>query len=670
MKQLTSPLAFQAILVTALGPACSFSADAPAAPFDTPIQANVAAAAPQEALTAPNADVIPVAAVVEEQPPTPAFADARALTEACPSEGAPIGMACIPGGPAVVGADDQTMAERPQREVWVSTFFLDEHEVTNSDYARCEASGVCPKKPRLPKSYGSFMGAKQPAIPISFTMARRYCTWVGKRLPTEAEWEKAARGGDAGYRYPWGDESPTCERANYKGCAPERTVRVGSFSPGAYGVYDLAGNGYEWVSDWESACYEGCEGACGEACSQRDPQGPCDGRPVCQGRNRRMLKGGSWYWPADQLRGSWRRAQKPASGLHRLSFRCATSTPVLTGLPRLHEQPRPDLGLPEPPTAEEAAIAARVRDDDDISKVPECGKAGVANLNCRDPMSYIKTNESGHPWWVPYVANLGGGYVGLGADQNYSLMAEAKTRWGWIIDYDPTVVRVHYIARAVLMSHESPQAFVNAYRLKSLSATQALVRESLQDNPDELVPTLETLERYRGQLMYHYQKSLKKRRRFPTFGWLSNPQHYRYVRTLFQQGRVQIRKGNLLTEVAMPDIAARARELGAPIRIYYSSNADDQWPLTDIYRANIEAMPFDRMSVVLRTVLGKRLGVKAKWLYLVHGGEHLQRRFRQHRNQRIADFLVERLPTSVRTLFTIGLPSTAAAVQSAKVTRR
>jgi formylglycine-generating enzyme required for sulfatase activity len=233
-------------------------------------------------------------------------------------------MACIARGPAIIGSDNDSPAESPAHRVDISAFFIDRYEVTNGKYSECEKAGKCPTR-KTPDFYKTYMADDLPMIPATWDMANQFCVWAGKRLPTEAEWEKAARGGEHGWRYPWGNEPASCERAAYEACLPKHTRPVGSYPPGAYGVHDLAGNGYEWVNDWASDCYDGCERPCGKACLRTDPKGPCDGAPICAGHNKRVLKGGSWYWPADQLRGAWRRAEEPDSGLHRLSFRCAAS---------------------------------------------------------------------------------------------------------------------------------------------------------------------------------------------------------------------------------------------------------------------------------------------------------------------------------------------------------
>ena len=244
----------------------------------------------------------------------------------------PAGMVCIPGGPFWRGSDHHRRNERPRARVTLSTFFLDTYEATNPVFERCVRAGPC-KRPKWFRRYRGYHGATQPAVPVSWSNALKSCLMLGKRLPTEAEWEKAARTAD-GRIYPWGNDKPTCRRAHYQRCRPARTLPVGRFPPNPYGLFDLAGNGYEWVHDWGSRCYSGCRKACASACSGRDPQGPCGGALRCPGHRRRVLRGGSWYWPTTQLRTSWRRFEYPSSGGHRLGFRCATRNPRPTPRPR------------------------------------------------------------------------------------------------------------------------------------------------------------------------------------------------------------------------------------------------------------------------------------------------------------------------------------------------
>jgi serine/threonine-protein kinase len=161
-------------------------------------------------------------------------------------------MVVVPAGQTIVGDDAGEPDERPRRRIELPAFALDRTEVTAGEYGRCVAAGRC-----LASSAGPAASPNLPATGVSFTDASSYCAAVGKRLPSEPEWEKAARGTD-GRRYPWG-ETFDCARGNFGNfagdgrCAddgaPGRPVAVGRYGTGAspYGALDMAGNVWEWV---------------------------------------------------------------------------------------------------------------------------------------------------------------------------------------------------------------------------------------------------------------------------------------------------------------------------------------------------------------------------------------------------------------------------------------
>lgn len=292
-------------------------------------------AAADEVTAAPVVPTTPPELELEPEPepePEPLTAPDGTVIEPCGEP--PPGMACIPGGPFIRGTDDGPKNARPAQTIWLQTFYMDLHEVTYADYKACQKTKDCPRGGPL---YNDFSRADQPIVGPNWFAAVKFCEVAGKHLPTEAQWEKAARGPD-GARYPWGDEEATCEHAVIKdergrSCGvlkkrehPKkgRTFVVGSRPPGAYGLYDMAGNAWEWVYDWSSRNYE----ACGAACQGTDPKGPCDGNNRCRGHEQRVVKGGSWYWDSSYATGFYRRTHFPQNvheNFHHFGFRCAAS---------------------------------------------------------------------------------------------------------------------------------------------------------------------------------------------------------------------------------------------------------------------------------------------------------------------------------------------------------
>ncbi|MBM3238448.1 NACHT domain-containing protein [Candidatus Poribacteria bacterium] len=159
---------------------------------------------------------------------------------------APEGMALIPAGEFQMGSHDGGNNEKPLHTVYLNAFYIDVYPVTNTQYRKfIEATGH--PKPQYWNDE-SFNQPQQPVVGVTWYDAMAYAEWSGKRLPTEAEWEKAARGGLVGKKYPWGDEEPNDKKANYAENVG-KTTPVGSYPPNGYGLYDMAGNVWEWCLD-------------------------------------------------------------------------------------------------------------------------------------------------------------------------------------------------------------------------------------------------------------------------------------------------------------------------------------------------------------------------------------------------------------------------------------
>lgn len=229
-------------------------------------------------------------------------------------------MVMIPAGEFLMGNPEGKGRpdEWPQRSVYLDAFAIDQVEVTNERYiAFVTATGH--RNPPNPYGTGpltSIKGIEQlPVVQTTWYDAKAYCGWAKKRLPTEAEWEKAARGAD-GRRFPWGNEAPTSTRANFdREWADEKTLYpVGSLPAGdsPYGVKDMAGNAREWVSDWYDPDYY-------KRAPASNPQGPDNNGVV------RSIRGGSWHSPLADITASARGRGGFALQTHGTGFRCARS---------------------------------------------------------------------------------------------------------------------------------------------------------------------------------------------------------------------------------------------------------------------------------------------------------------------------------------------------------
>jgi len=246
-------------------------------------------------------------------------------------------MMSVPAGEFLMGgADTDPQAgvdEKPQHTVYLDAFYIDRFEVTNAQYVQFlnalgAHTGACGghdcAETQLEDKYSHILHqdgryaiepgfGDHPATQVSWYGAQAYCAWAGARLPTQAEWEKAARGVD-GRPYPWGDEPPHCDKAQYGDCGGA-TMPVGSSLEGASpcGALDMAGNVWEWVDDWYDPAYYGTSPA-------QNPRGPASGV-------RKVFRGGSWGYPPAFLRASDRARNRPTYAGFNVGFRCAAQAP-------------------------------------------------------------------------------------------------------------------------------------------------------------------------------------------------------------------------------------------------------------------------------------------------------------------------------------------------------
>lgn len=216
------------------------------------------------------------------------------------------GMVFVPAGAFKMGTNlYQSDADAtPQHIVQLAAFWIDRNEVTNADYRNCVQADACPEPHDL-RFYNDPAYANHPAVFVTWYAAQDYCAWAGKRLPTEPEWEKAARGEDA-FSFPWGNEFDP-KRLN-GGNQFDGTTPVGSYPQGAspYGALDMAGNVWDWVADWYAA-YPGSS-------FQSD----------FYGEKYKIVRGGSWNHPVEDAHSYHRDIASPGRALPVVGFRCAS----------------------------------------------------------------------------------------------------------------------------------------------------------------------------------------------------------------------------------------------------------------------------------------------------------------------------------------------------------
>jgi formylglycine-generating enzyme required for sulfatase activity len=231
-------------------------------------------------------------------------------------DGAP--MVLVPAGEFMMGGDTSGQNdERPAHRVSLDTFYIDQYEVTTTRYAKYSEQ-TNRAAPRYWSTRVSLNHGNKPVVGMNWNDAAAYCAWVGKRLPTEAEWEKAARGNDQ-RPYPWGNEAPSEQRGNFDHCCDFKDhgalTDVGAFEQGKSpsGAYDMAGNVWEWVADWYGENYYAKSPA-------RNPKGPSHGEY-------RVLRGGSWLSAPDYVRSANRLWDSPTYRNDYIGFRCAQDRP-------------------------------------------------------------------------------------------------------------------------------------------------------------------------------------------------------------------------------------------------------------------------------------------------------------------------------------------------------
>lgn len=281
----------------------------------------------------------------------------------------------VPAGEFDMGVDSSTTSDHfPAHTVTIGGFWIHQAEVTNQQYAACVAAGICTvpsKEDDTPYWYAKADKVNAPVVGVTWLQANQYCDFIEARLPTEAEWEKTARGFENSL-YPWGEDSPNCDLLNYNDCLdPSEPEDVRTYNNGAseFLAMDMAGNVNEWVNDWYAKDYYASSPV-------SNPVGPIDGI-------KKVYRGGSYSSSMDEVNPVMRNSVKPQEHAADLGFRC-----VLLGEAEAISVP--------PPACQVPAFAQQ----------PDSGPTGTPAPQVVDFKGYCHWGTDGYKHLTVYVDPL------------------------------------------------------------------------------------------------------------------------------------------------------------------------------------------------------------------------------------------------------------------------
>ena len=302
-----------AALLTVFAAACG--PEAMPAPTGTPLpleptEAPTATVPPTNTAAPPSPTATSTATKAPTATPEPTSTPQPTVLPVEITDARGIPMVLIPAGEFIMGSDGRDQAAaRPAHPVYLDNYYIDVYEVSQARYKECLEAGGCTLTPGTGSLLNRPVWDEHPMMDITWYDAQEYCEWRGGSLPTEAQWEKAARGTDQ-RRFPWGDEPVTCERARYGECG-WMTAPIGTHPAGAspYGVHDMAGNAWELVYDWYQQNYY-------QISPYENPAGP--EKPT----GYKSERGGAWFYEAALMTAIWRNNLPPDAHYLYVGFRC------------------------------------------------------------------------------------------------------------------------------------------------------------------------------------------------------------------------------------------------------------------------------------------------------------------------------------------------------------
>lgn len=307
---------------------------------------------------------------------------------------------------------------------------------------------------------------------------------------------------------------------------------------------------------------------------------------------------------------------------------------LMLAAPALHAQSRV-------PTDPSVALPADMQRD--IATIPDEGTP-------RPARHFPVSNEYRHDLLYPHLRGLGGAYVGVGSDQNYTMAAAAGSELLLLVDYDPQIPLVHRMYRALVSVSETPDALIAHFAPEGQAESERIIATELADDPR----VAEVVQYYRRQRVWfdrYLRRMARARHEGVPVAWIGDPAMYARIRALHRARRIQTFNGDVTAERTLRTVGDVARRAGTTVHVLYFSNAEQFFPYSDSFIRNMENLPTDARSIVVRTVNHRRL-VKPgprDWHYVVQEMPDFLVRLRtgayRHSFQLVADILAAGPPT-------------------------
>ena len=274
-----------------------------------------------------------------------------------------------------------------------------------------------------------------------------------------------------------------------------------------------------------------------------------------------------------------------------------------------------------------------------------------------DEGHYVHSNEQKPQLFFPYIRGLGEGYVGVGSDQNYTLAAQARSDWVWLMDYDVVINRLHRVMHAFTLASDDAAGYLALWSKKRSGDAVAILEKTYAGDGD-LENLVKVYKKFRKEVDDYNALTMERAAKGKSAFWLHDPGSYDYIRALLEAGRIRAVQGNLLESTTLRGIGAAASALGTRIRVIYISDAELFFDYTAAFRENFASLPADESSVVLRTFSGRVIDVSRgdfQWHYNIESLLHFIQLLKDPASRNYHSVLKQIEETDVKGVSTIGL---------------